>query len=167
MPSYHDAWLRHQQSRWLRPDGDRWIRPDAARFLAPGADITKAFPVLARKYSPEQPRVPSGNPDGGQWTDGAATGGISSGRLGRDASIAEEVGSLVCFRLRHGTTRPAAFSLREIRHRTPIWAIQAMNRRRFRRNDPGRVRSERHSSVRPLVGWRGIRVLPARFIPAR
>jgi hypothetical protein len=29
---------------------------------------------LARKYSPEQPRVPAGNPDGGQWTD--ADGGL-------------------------------------------------------------------------------------------
>ncbi|MBN9147603.1 MULTISPECIES: hypothetical protein [unclassified Nitrobacter] len=43
MPSHHDAWLRHQQSRWLRPDAARWVRPDAARFLPPGADIAKAF----------------------------------------------------------------------------------------------------------------------------
>jgi hypothetical protein len=27
-----------------------------------------------RKYSPDQPRVPAGNPDGGQWTDGGGTG---------------------------------------------------------------------------------------------
>lgn len=26
-----------------------------------------------RKYSPDQPRVPAGNPDGGQWTDGSNT----------------------------------------------------------------------------------------------
>jgi hypothetical protein len=75
MSSYHEAWLRHQQSRWLRPDAARWVRPDAARFLAPGADIAKAFPALARKYNPDQPRVPTGNPDGGQWTDGNAGGG--------------------------------------------------------------------------------------------
>jgi hypothetical protein len=30
-----------------------------------------------RKYSPDQPRVPAGNPDGGQWTDG---GGEGAGR---------------------------------------------------------------------------------------
>lgn len=99
MPSYHEAWLRHQQSRWLRPDGDRWIRPDAARFLAPGADITKAFPVLARKYSPDQPRVPAGNPDGGQWTDGATIGGASGGHRARDASTAAEVGNLGLFQI--------------------------------------------------------------------
>jgi hypothetical protein len=75
MPSHHDAWLRHQQSRWLRPDAARWVRPDAARFLPPGADVVKAFPALARKFNPDQPRVPAGNPDGGQWTDGGAEGG--------------------------------------------------------------------------------------------
>ena len=26
------------------------------------------------KYSPDQPRVPAGNPDGGQWTDGGGSG---------------------------------------------------------------------------------------------
>jgi hypothetical protein len=60
MPSHHDAWLRHQQSRWLRQDAARWVRPDAARFLPPGADIAKAFPALARKYDPDQPRVLAG-----------------------------------------------------------------------------------------------------------
>jgi hypothetical protein len=64
MPSHHDAWLRHQQSRWLRPDAAGWVRPDAARFLPPGADVAKAFPALARKYNPSQPRVPAGNPSG-------------------------------------------------------------------------------------------------------
>jgi len=31
--------------------------------------------ALLYKYSPSQPRVPSGNPDGGQWTDGGGSGG--------------------------------------------------------------------------------------------
>ena len=79
MPSQYDAWLSHQQSRWLRPDAARWVRPDAARFLPPGADVAKAFPALARKYNPSQPRVPAGNPDGGQWTDGGAGGAGSLG----------------------------------------------------------------------------------------
>ena len=79
MPSHHEAWLRHQQSRWLQPDGGRWIRPDAARFLPPGADVAEAFPALARKYNPNQPRVPAGNSDGGQWTDGGAGGAGSLG----------------------------------------------------------------------------------------
>jgi hypothetical protein len=78
MPLHHEAQLRHQQSRWLRPDAARWVRPDAARFLAPGADVAEAFPALARKYNPNQPRVPAGNSDGGQWTDGTAAGGAGS-----------------------------------------------------------------------------------------
>ena len=78
MPSHHEAWLRHQQSQWLRPDATRWVRPDAARFLPPGADVAEAFPMLARKYNPNQPRVPAGNSDGGQWADGGA-GGSSLG----------------------------------------------------------------------------------------
>ncbi len=30
---------------------------------------------LARKYNPDQPRVPAGNADGGQWTSGGGSGG--------------------------------------------------------------------------------------------
>ncbi|MBI5130394.1 MAG: hypothetical protein HZA66_13205 [Rhodopseudomonas palustris] len=54
----------------MRPDAERWIRPDVARFLAPGARPQDVFPALDRKYNPNQPRVPKGNPDGGQWTFG-------------------------------------------------------------------------------------------------
>lgn len=61
-----------QRARWLRPDAHRWIRPDAARFLVPGTDPLKVFPALQRKFSPDQPRVPAGSPDGGQWTDGGS-----------------------------------------------------------------------------------------------
>ncbi|MGP9811884.1 hypothetical protein ACTZWT_10270 [Rhodopseudomonas sp. NSM] len=62
--------MQPDAARWMRPDADRWIRPDVARFLAPGTDPATIFPALDRKYSPNQPRVPAGNPDGGQWTNG-------------------------------------------------------------------------------------------------
>lgn len=65
-PAYEDA----QRQRWLRPDADRWLRSDAASFLAPGVDPSSVLPALSRKFNPNQPRVPAGNPDGGQWTDG-------------------------------------------------------------------------------------------------
>ena len=65
------AFLRHQQSRWLRPDAARWVRVDAARFLCHQTGVWKASFSLERKYSPNQPRVPAGNSDGGQWTSGA------------------------------------------------------------------------------------------------
>lgn len=64
-----------QRARWMRPDAYRWIRPDAARFLAPGIDPRDVYPALQRKFNPDQPRVPAGNPDSGQWTDGG--GGIN------------------------------------------------------------------------------------------
>lgn len=35
--------------------------------------------ALARKYNPNQPRVPAGNSNGGQWTDGNSGGGGGSG----------------------------------------------------------------------------------------
>ena len=37
-----------------------------------------------QKYSPDQPRVPAGNPDGGQWTDGGGGG------AGRDHGVAAQ-----------------------------------------------------------------------------
>lgn len=52
----------YQRARWLRPDAERWMRPDAYRWRKP------VHPD-EQKYNPNQPRVPAGNPDGGQWTD--------------------------------------------------------------------------------------------------
>jgi hypothetical protein len=62
-----------QRDRWMLPDAARWVRPDAARFLAPGTRTIDAFPALDRKFNPNQPRVPAGNPDGGQWADGGGS----------------------------------------------------------------------------------------------
>lgn len=70
MASHESVFEAAQRARWMRPDAYRWIRPDAARFLAPGIDPRDVYPALQRKFNPDQPRVPAGNPDGGQWTDG-------------------------------------------------------------------------------------------------
>lgn len=86
MSAREDAYARHQQQRWMRPDAHRWIRPDAARFLLPGTDPVSVYPALERKYSPSQPRMPAGNPDGGQWTSG---GGGSSTRVARPMGNAD------------------------------------------------------------------------------
>jgi hypothetical protein len=69
MNDHEAAWLAQQRARWLRPDAERWIRPDAARFLKPGTTPADVFPALARKYRPDQPRIPAGQPGGGRWTD--------------------------------------------------------------------------------------------------
>jgi hypothetical protein len=59
-------WLEHQRKRWMRPDAERWLRHDDERFFRPG--------TFDQKYNPDQPRVPAGNSDGGQWTDGGGAG---------------------------------------------------------------------------------------------
>ena len=66
MPQRDEPWLRYQQQRWMRPDAHRWVRPDAARFLRPGTNPIEVYPALARKYSPDQPRVPAGESGAGQ-----------------------------------------------------------------------------------------------------
>lgn len=50
--------------------------------------------LLARKYRPDQPRVPAGNPDGGQWTYDPDT----TGSIGRLVPVARRL-------LRPGTDR--------------------------------------------------------------
>jgi len=46
---------------------------DEARKLLAEVKRDLAFRRFQRKYSPDQPRVPAGNPDGGQWTSGGGT----------------------------------------------------------------------------------------------
>ncbi len=60
------AWLDHQRKRWMRPDAHRYICPDMHRWQAP------AYPE--RKFDPDQPRVPAGSPDGGQWSGADLSG---------------------------------------------------------------------------------------------
>jgi hypothetical protein len=85
MSSISKAWQEHQRKRWMRPDAARWIRPDAARYLR--HDVHRFFPPgenLLLKYSSDQPRVPAGNSDGGQWTSGGAnatTSELSAARV--------------------------------------------------------------------------------------
>lgn len=56
----------------LSPDELRRVRPAYywQRFGLPAWQRR-----LAAKYDPSQPRVPAGNPDGGQWADGDGDGG--------------------------------------------------------------------------------------------
>jgi len=104
MSAREDAYARAQQTRSMRPDAHRWIRPDAARFLKPGTDVESVYPALERKYSPNQPRVPAGNPDGGQWTSGGGGSGASvpgsTQPMGNiDFGDLSEIGSLGLFEI--------------------------------------------------------------------
>lgn len=44
------------------------------RYESAANRVVSAFHGLERRYSPDQPRVPAGNSDGGQWTDTGASG---------------------------------------------------------------------------------------------
>jgi hypothetical protein len=44
-------------------------------LAAIGAELKYRRLLHARKYSPDQPRVPAGNPGAGQWTNGGTSGG--------------------------------------------------------------------------------------------
>jgi len=78
----HARFMRPDAGRWLRPNAGPWLRPDAARFFEPGTDPALVHPSLgpvAMKYSPNQPRVPTGNGrESGQWTNGNGTGSVRS-----------------------------------------------------------------------------------------
>jgi hypothetical protein len=65
----------HEAMRGTRPDAYRFIRPDWRRFVVPGSELAELYETIERKYSPDQPRVPAGNRDGGQWTSGGGGGG--------------------------------------------------------------------------------------------
>lgn len=60
---------------------------------------------IASKYNPDQPRVPAGNPDGGQWTSGGGGEG-SSGEDGLQSDIESALDDLDDTSLDWATNRP-------------------------------------------------------------
>src|SRR6185437_2485719 len=92
------GWIGQQRRRWVRNNAHLYVRQDAHRFAPPDAAHSWRAPdarwdplgAAERKYSPNQPRVPAGNRDGGQWTTVSSGGGISiavpaGGVVGADA----------------------------------------------------------------------------------
>lgn len=47
----------------------RMMRPDWRRYVRPNSELAAFYERIERKYRPDQPRVPAGVPEGGQWTD--------------------------------------------------------------------------------------------------
>lgn len=83
MSYVNEHWVEHQRRRWMRPDAKRWLQPNRRLWIRPEA--------IDLKYNPDQPRVPAGNPDGGQWTSEngrAAFAGSDKPRLGRGSLLA-------------------------------------------------------------------------------
>lgn len=53
-----------------------------AAFAAGDPDLEHTVPI--RAYEPNQPRVPAGSPQGGQWTDGGGAGALGDAQSARD-----------------------------------------------------------------------------------
>jgi hypothetical protein len=90
MPPIHPLAAAHALARWQRHDAHRFLRPDWQRYVQPGSELAKLSEQIERKYRPDQPRVPAGVREGGQWTDDSGTNGGSS-HGSRDHSAGGEV----------------------------------------------------------------------------
>jgi hypothetical protein len=87
MTQNNSDYQEHQRKRWMRPDAHRFIRPDWRRFVRPGFERDHPFALYEQKYDPDQPRVPAGDPAGGQWTsDGSTSAGRNDPRVISDAT---------------------------------------------------------------------------------
>ena len=88
-----DPRIRDADEQFRRQRADiAALRRSCEQFALSVYDLWRECEPRARsyvmKYSPDQPRVPGGNPDGGQWTsgdgDGASTNSASSSDVGPD-----------------------------------------------------------------------------------
>ncbi len=78
-----------------RPNADRELRVARLRLLRLRDELCLIRrDHWRRKYNPNQPRVPSGNAGGGQWTSGAGGGGGSGGGAGGGDPLSPDGSSL-------------------------------------------------------------------------
>lgn len=78
-----------------RPHTDRELRAARLRLLRLRDELCLIRrDHWRRKYNPSQPRVPSGNADGGRWTSGAGGGGSSGDGTGGGDPVSPDSGSL-------------------------------------------------------------------------
>jgi hypothetical protein len=64
-----------REALWKRVGDASFLTDDEKRAAAGYEPLpAQSLTTLLAKYSPDQPRVPAGNPDGGQWTSGSGYG---------------------------------------------------------------------------------------------
>ena len=68
MAQIDPVYLEHERKRFMRPDAQRFVRPDWRNYVQPDSPLAAVYASYERKYSPDQPRVPAGSREGGQWT---------------------------------------------------------------------------------------------------
>ena len=72
MTILEDVWTERELKHRIRPDAHRFLRPDWRRFWQRGYENDPLYRLherIERKDWRTQPRVPAGEPAGGQWTD--------------------------------------------------------------------------------------------------
>lgn len=89
MAQIKQAAIDYELKRWMRPDAYRFIGPDWRRHVKAGSALYSVFELYERKYSPDQPRVPAGNRDGGQWT-GEGGGAASTPEAERTGGLGDQ-----------------------------------------------------------------------------
>jgi hypothetical protein len=72
MAQLRTEYLERALTCWARPDARNFVRPDWRHSVKPESDAASVFDIYERKYRPDQPRVPAGSREGGQWTDEGA-----------------------------------------------------------------------------------------------
>ena len=94
-PEREALWARLNAATFLTEDEKRAAAGYAAHLVG-ASDTPSSIPASAGrpealKYSPDQPRVPAGNSDGGQWTGGGGGGSVDA----LDAGIENDLSTLV------------------------------------------------------------------------
>src|SRR4051794_41128117 len=104
MPGWIDPWATRVRAKQAAEDAARAraaeeqeeferevlaLRHDFAKLK-----LERELWCFEQKYSPSQPRVPAGDPDGGQWTSGArAVGSVAAGDSTNNDAGPESIGS--------------------------------------------------------------------------
>lgn len=75
MVQIKQAAIEHELKRFMRPDAHKFIHSNWRRFATPGSALGSLYGRYERKFSPDQPRMPAGSAEGGQWTGGSGSSG--------------------------------------------------------------------------------------------
>jgi HK97 family phage portal protein len=146
-----------REALWKRVGEASFLTDDEKRAAAgyeplPASSIT----TLLAKYDPNQPRVPAGNTDGGQWT-GGGEGGAGSGDEESDQELLPEDSQSVAAR---SAITEDAISRNPLINRTSITLVktlaEAMDRVRREDYAPAQYGSRVHKEFADLLRQKGI-----------
>jgi hypothetical protein len=146
-----------REALWKRVGEASFLTDDEKRAAAgyeplPASSLT----TLLAKYDPNQPRVPAGNTDGGQWT-GGGEGGAGSGDEESDQELLPEDSQSVAAR---SAITEDAISRNPLINRTSITLVktlaEAMDRVRREDYAPAQYGSRVHKEFADLLRQKGI-----------